>query len=92
MPIALAPVLRKIFKLLVLCLDPRSTQVLSQGLVRLWSGSAIPVTLAVPAGKENELNSSVDQARQDLTAAGCQVEVLAGFTDYPKAPGENISA
>lgn len=88
MPIALAPVLRKIFKLLVLCLDPRSTQVLGQGLARLWSGSSIPVVLAVPAGKENELKSSVDQASQDLTAAGCQVEKLAGFSDYPKAPGD----
>jgi hypothetical protein len=88
MPIALAPTLRKIFKLMVLCLEPRATQVVSQGLARLWAGSSIPVALAVPAGKESELKSSVDQARQDLTAAGCQVELLEGFTAYPKAPRE----
>jgi hypothetical protein len=88
MPIALAPVLRKIFKVLVLCQEPRATQVMSQALSRLWAGSSIPLALAIPAGKEGELKSSVDQARQDLAAAGCQVELLEGFPDYPKAPGE----
>ena len=90
MPIALAPALRKIYKLLVLCLEPRGTQVLSQGLARLWSGSSIPVSLAIPAGKEKELRSGVDQARQELTAAGCQAEVLEGFPDYAKAPGDKF--
>lgn len=83
MPIALAPVLRKIFKLLVLCLEPRGTEVLGQGLARLWAGSAIPVVLAIPAGKENELKSSVDQAQQALTETGVQVELLEGFNFYP---------
>jgi hypothetical protein len=82
MPMALAPVLRKIYKLLVLCLDPRGTEALGQGLARLWAGSSIPASLAVPAGRESELQSPVDQARRELTEAGCQVELLAGF-NYP---------
>jgi hypothetical protein len=82
MPIALVPVLRKIYKLLVLCLEPRGTEVLGQGLARLWAGSAIPVSLAVPADKTNELKSPVDQARRELTKAGIQVELLEGFNYY----------
>ena len=83
MPIALAPALRKIFKLLVLCLEPRGTEVLGQGLARLWAGSSIPVSLAVPADKVNELKSPVDQTRRELTEAGGQVELLEGFNYYP---------
>ena len=52
-------------------------------MARLWAGSAIPVVLAVPAGKENELKSSVDQAHRALTEAGVQVELLEGFNFYP---------
>jgi hypothetical protein len=88
LPIALAPALRKIFGLLVLCLEPRGIQVLSQGLSRLWAGSVIPVSLAVPAGRENELREPVEQARQALAQAGCQVEVLEGYASYPNAPSE----
>jgi hypothetical protein len=88
LPIALAPVLRKIFRLLVLCLEPRGMQVLSQRLTSLWAGSAIPVSLAIPVGMENELRAPVEQVRQALTEAGCQVEVLAGFTWYPNAPSD----
>jgi hypothetical protein len=88
LPLALAPVLRKIFRLLVLCLEPRETQVLSQSLTRLWAGSAIPVSLAIPVGLENELRAPVEQVRQALAETGCQVEVLEGFTLYPNAPSD----
>lgn len=88
MPIALAPTLRKIFKLLVPCLEPRGIGALGQGLARLWAGSTIPISLAMPAGQEKELQPAVNEARQVLAEAGCQVELSDGLSVYPKPPGD----
>ena len=85
-PVGLAPVLRKIYRLLVVCLDAPGTRALGEALARLWPGCSIPVSLALPAGQESLLRPEAERLREALTQAGCQVEVEEGFPFYPEAP------
>lgn len=86
MPIALAPVLRKIYELLVLCLEPQGLRTLIPALARLWSGCSVPISLALPGGREAALRSEAEKAQKTLKESGCRVAVQEGFSYYPAPP------
>lgn len=85
-PIVLARVLRKIYKLLVLCLDAAGTRALGAVLPRLWSGCAIPVSLALPAAPEGNLLPEVNLIKQSLDQTGHQVDLQEAFPFLPAPP------
>ncbi len=86
MPIALAPVLRKIHKLLVPCLDAAGTRALGQVLPQLWSGCSIPVALSLLQGQEAVLQPEAQRVREALEQASCQVGPEEVFTNFPAPP------
>jgi len=86
LPIALAPVLRKIHKLLVLCLDSAGTLALGEVLPRLWSGCSVPVSLALPVGQEGMVQPEANRARQALEQAECRVSQEEVFPFFPSPP------
>lgn len=89
-PIVLAPVLRKIYELLVLCPEPQGSSALTPALARLWSGCSVPISLAVPAGMEAVLQSEVGKAKATLEENGCRVSVQEGFPHYPTPPDDEF--
>lgn len=86
LPIALAPVLRKIHQLLVVCLDSTGTLALGEVLARLWSGCAIPVSLALPPAQAGILQPEANRVRQALKEAGCRVSLQEAFPFFPSPP------
>ena len=86
MPIALAPVLRKMHKLLVPCFDMASTQALGQALPKLWAGCSLPVTLALKEGQEAVLQPEANRVREALEKAACQVGPDEVFSYFPSPP------
>jgi hypothetical protein len=89
-PIALAPVLRKIYELLVLCPEPQGLQVLTPSLARLWRGCPVPISLAVPMGLEAVQRPEVEKAKTTLEESGCRVSVQEGFPHYPTPPDDAV--
>jgi hypothetical protein len=89
-PIALAPVLRKIYELLVLCPEPQDLQALAPALARLWSGCSVPISLAVPGGREAALQPELEKAQTGFKESGCQVSVQEGFPYYPTPPDDEF--
>jgi hypothetical protein len=86
MPIALAPVLRKMHKLLVPCFEPADTQALGRALPKLWAGSSLPVVLAPVCGQEAVLQPEAKRVREALEQASCQVGPEVTFTSFPAPP------
>ena len=84
--IALAPVLRKIYGLLILCLDAGGTQAMGEVLHRLWSKCTIPVTLGLLKGQEASLQPGVQVIREALAAVDCKVEQEEVFSYFPAPP------
>ncbi len=84
--IGIARVLRKINKLLLLCLEAPGVRPLVDSMSRLWSGSTLPVVLAVPRGAPEELAQEAARAQEALAQAGCQVSFQADFEYYPEPP------
>lgn len=87
-PIVLAPVLRKIYQILVLCPDPEALSALTPVLARLWRGCSVPIFLTVPAGLESALQSEVAKAKATLEENGCRVSVQEGFPHYSTPPDD----
>jgi hypothetical protein len=88
LPIALAPVLRRIHKLLVPCLDAAGTKAMGEILPKLWSGCSIPVTLALLKGQEGILQPEANRVRQALEEAACQVGQEEVFPFFPSPPSD----
>lgn len=86
MPIALAPVLRKMHKLLVPCLDAAGTRALGQAVQKFWSGCSLPVSLSLLKGQEAVLQPEVKRVREALEKASCQVGPDEVFTAFPSPP------
>jgi hypothetical protein len=84
--IALAPVLRKIYRLLILGLDAGGTQALAEVLPRLWSKCSIPVTLGLLEGQEQSLQPAAQRIHQALGAVQCQVDQEEVFSFFPAPP------
>ena len=89
-PVAMMRVLRRIEKLLVLCLDPPGTQAAARVFPRLWAGCSLPVVLAVPAGGGEALLTEVARAGEAFKSAGCQVEVAENFPHFPAPPSDEL--
>jgi nucleotide-binding universal stress UspA family protein len=89
-PLALARVLRKIYELLILCLEPAGTRALGASFQRLWAGCSVPISLALPRGAQAGLRAEVGQAETALAGAGCQVKVQEDFSYFPEPPGEEF--
>jgi len=86
MPIALAPVLRKMHKLLAPCLDAAGTRALGQALPKLWAGNSMPVTLSLLQGQEAALQPEANRVREALEQASCQVGPDEIFSYFPSSP------
>ena len=86
MPIALAPVLRKMHRLLVPCLDAAGTRALGQAVQKFWSGCSLPVSLSLLKGQEAVLQPEVKRVREALEKASCQVGPDEVFTAFPSPP------
>jgi hypothetical protein len=87
--VALAPVLRKIHKLLVPCLNAAGVKAMEKALPQLWSGCSIPVTLALPQGQGGILQAEATRARQALEQANCQVGPDEIFPFFPEPPTDD---
>ncbi len=90
MPIALAPVLRKMHKLLAPCFDGAGTQALGRALPKLWSGSSLPVALSLLQGREGALQPEAQRVREALEKASCQVGPDEVFTAFPSPPTDEF--
>lgn len=84
--IGLARVLRKVEELLVMCTEAQGVQPLVQNISRLWKGSTLPMSLAVPHGAPADLAQAAAGAKEVLTQAGCRVSLQEDFPYYPEAP------
>lgn len=89
-PIALIPVLRKIYELLVFCPEPEGLEVMTPALAQLWSGCTVPISLAVPQGREASLQPGIARTQAALEESGCRVSVQTGFPYYPAAPDDEF--
>jgi hypothetical protein len=89
-PVAMMRVLRRIEKLLVLCLDPPGAQAAAQVFPHLWAGCSLPVALAVPAGAGEALLAEAARAGEAFKAAGCRVEVEENFPHFPTPPDDEF--
>ncbi|MFZ5452490.1 MAG: hypothetical protein ACOZF2_11585 [Thermodesulfobacteriota bacterium] len=84
--IALAPVLRKMHSLLALCLDAPGTRALGEALPQVWSGSSLPVTLALKEGQEAALQPEAKRVRHALEEAACRLEPEEICPFFPAPP------
>jgi hypothetical protein len=94
-PFVLVRSLRKIQKILILCLDPEMTSIIIETFKRIWSGCDIPLCFAFPdSGKsleaEKGLEREVAKAREALTGSGCRVAEEIRFPSKLGGPSEAI--
>lgn len=89
-PLALARVLRKLFGLLIPCLEPEGTRALGQGFKKLWAGCQVPVTLALAREAGAELKAATAEAEAALAGVGAKVKVEENFPYFPEAPPEEF--
>jgi hypothetical protein len=85
--IGFARVLRKINKLLLLCTEASGVWPLVESMTRLWSGSTLPVMLAVPRGAPDDLTREAARAHEALNQTGCQASLPDGLRILSGAPG-----
>ena len=66
---------RKINRVLAVCLDPAGTRVLMDTLERLWKGCPVPVHLAYPmaAAGSQDMEAVAAKAKEKLESSGSQV-------------------
>lgn len=84
--IGCARVLRKIKSLLLLCTEAAGVWPLVESMTRLWSGSTLPVVLAVPRGAPDDLTQEAARAHEALAQTGCQASLQMNFAYYPEPP------
>ncbi|MGQ9688204.1 MAG: hypothetical protein ACUVXF_05370 [Desulfobaccales bacterium] len=84
--IGFARVLRKINTLLLLCSEAPGVWPLVESMTRLWSGSTLPIVLAVPRGAPDALTQEAARAQEALAQSGCRVSLLSDVACYPEPP------
>jgi hypothetical protein len=86
--------LRKIDRVLILCLDASGAAALARAFCRLWAGCQIPLHLAFPArggaDESNQMREAVTRAAGELEASGCRVMVEQPFQAVLGAPSPEI--
>jgi hypothetical protein len=86
--------LRKIDRVLILCLDASGTTALTREFCRIWAGCQVPVHLAFPArggrDKTNEIGEAATRAAAELEASGCRVMVEEPFQPVLGAPSPEM--